>query len=83
MEHDIFSLFPRIVSKTEFSLQLDTTSRSHEMVWLSLAWPDPFRPGAYRLEIISAGLQGSGTVHSIKTNRDHQTLVGDDWKHVT
>ena len=23
----------------------------------SLAWPDPFRPGAYRLEIISAGLQ--------------------------
>ena len=46
----------------------------------SLAWPDPFRPGAYRLEIISAGLLGSGTVHSIKTNRDHQALVGDDWK---
>ena len=28
----------------------------------SLAWPDPFRPGAYQLEIISAGLQGSGTI---------------------
>ena len=55
-------------------------------LWLylrSLAWPDPFRPGAYQLEIISAVLQGSGTVHSIKTNRDHQALVGDDWKHVT
>ena len=50
---------------------------------VSLAWPDPFRPGAYRLEIISTGLQGSGTVHSIKTNRDHQALVGDDWKHAT
>ena len=50
---------------------------------LSLAWPDPFRPGTYILEIISAGLQGSGTVHSIKTNRDHQALVGDDQNHVT
>ena len=58
------------------------------LVHISLVWPDPFRPGTYRLEIISAGLQGSGlqgsgTVHSIKTNRDHQALVGDDWKHVT
>ena len=30
---------------------------------LSLAWPDPFRAAAYRLEIISAALQGSGIVH--------------------
>ena len=29
----------------------------------SLAWPDPFRAAAYRLEIISAALQGSGIVH--------------------
>ena len=28
--------------------------------------PDPLRTGTYRLEIISAALQGSGTVHSIK-----------------
>ena len=32
----------------------------------SLAWPDPLRTGAYRLEIISAVLRGSGTVHSTK-----------------
>ena len=44
----------------------------------SLAWPDPIRPGAYRLEIISAGLLGSGIVHRVKTNKDHQVLVGDD-----
>jgi len=25
---------------------------------ISLAWPDPFRAAAYRLEIISAALQG-------------------------
>ena len=24
----------------------------------SLAWPNPFRPGAYRLKIISTGLKG-------------------------
>ena len=29
----------------------------------SLAWPDPLRTGAYRLEIISAVLQGSGILH--------------------
>ena len=28
----------------------------------SLAWPDPFRAAAYRSEIISATLQGSGIV---------------------
>ena len=49
----------------------------------SVAWPDPFCPDAYRLEIISAGLLGSDTVHSIKMNKDHPALVGDDWKHVT
>ena len=32
----------------------------------SLAWPDPFRAAAYRFEIISAALQGSGTVHVLK-----------------
>ena len=32
----------------------------------SLALPDPLRTGAYRLEIISAVLRGSGTVHSTK-----------------
>ena len=46
-------------------------------------WPNPFHPGAYQLEIISAGLQGSGTVHRAKTKKDHQALVGDDWKYVT
>ena len=30
----------------------------------SLALPDPLRTGAYRLEIISAALRGSGTIHS-------------------
>ena len=34
-----------------------------------------FRPGAYRLEIISAGLLGSGTVHSIKNSHGHQFSV--------
>ena len=42
-----------------------------------------FRPGAYRLEIISAGLLGSGKVQRVKMNKDHQALVDDDWKHVT
>ena len=32
----------------------------------SLAWPDPFRTGAYQLEIISAALQGSGIVNRPK-----------------
>ena len=32
----------------------------------SLAWPDPLRTGAYRLEIISAALRGSGILHSIQ-----------------
>ena len=36
---------------------------------ISLALPDPLRTGAYRLEIISAVLQGSGTVHSTKSIR--------------
>jgi len=41
----------------------------------SLAWPDPFRAGAYRLEIISAALQGSGMVHRLKMNNSHLRLV--------
>ena len=32
----------------------------------SLALPDPLLTGAYRLEIISAALRGSGTIHSPK-----------------
>ena len=36
---------------------------------ISLAWPDPFRAAAYRLEIISAALQGSGVVHEHKNFR--------------
>ena len=32
----------------------------------SLAWPDLFRPGGYRLDIIIASLQESGMVHNIK-----------------
>ena len=31
----------------------------------SLALPDPFRAAAYRFEIISAALQGSGTIDNI------------------
>ena len=42
----------------------------------SLALPDPLRTGAYRLEIISAALRGSGTIHRPKTNKDLQ--VADD-----
>ena len=41
----------------------------------SLAWPDPFRAAAYRLEIISAALQGSGIV------REHEIfrhVIGDN-----
>jgi len=34
----------------------------------SLAWPDPFPAAAYRLEIISATLQGSRIVHESKKN---------------
>ena len=30
---------------------------------ITLAWPDPLRTGAYRLEIISAALRGSGILH--------------------
>ena len=56
---------------------------SYSNACISLTWPDPFRPGAYRLEIISAGLQGSRIVYRVKTNIDHQALAGDDWKHVT
>ena len=35
----------------------------------SLALQDPLRTGAYRLEIISAVLRGSGTFHSTKNIR--------------
>ena len=37
-----------------------------QQVHTSLAWPDLFRAAAYRLEIISAALQGSGIVHVFK-----------------
>ena len=42
----------------------------------SLALPDPLRPGAYRLEIISAGLLGSGPVHRPQIYTCHQWSVG-------
>ena len=42
----------------------------------SLALPDPLRTGAYRLEIISAVLRGSGTVHSTKKYPSQQFLLG-------
>ena len=45
----------------------------------SLTWPDPFRATAYRLEIISAPLQGSGVVHVSKKNQNHQLLVSVNW----
>ena len=32
----------------------------------NLALPDPLHTAAYRLEIVSAVLQGSGTIHSTK-----------------
>ena len=32
----------------------------------SLTWPDPVHTGTYQMEIISAVLRGSGTVHSTK-----------------
>ena len=32
----------------------------------NLTWPGPLHIGAYQLEIISAALRGSGTVHSTK-----------------
>ena len=50
----------------------------HARIYYSLAWPDPIHPGAYRLEIISTGILGSGIVHRVKANKDHQVLVGDD-----
>ena len=40
----------------------------HSLDAPSLALPDPLRTGAYRLEIISAVLRGSGTVHSTKNS---------------
>ena len=45
----------------------------------SLAWPDPLRTGAYRLEIISAVLRGSGTVHGTKKFRCDQILASVNW----
>ena len=41
----------------------------------SLVWPDPFRAAAYRLEIISAALQGSGIVHEHEFFRH---VIGDN-----
>ena len=46
----------------------------HTVVCTSLAWPDPFRAAAYRFEIISAALQGSGTVHVLKKIYNPQWL---------
>ena len=45
----------------------------------SLAWPDPFRAAAYRLEIISAALQGSGIVHVFKKIYNPQWLGSVNW----
>ena len=42
----------------------------------SLAWPDPFCAAAYRLEIISGALQGSGVV---RERKNFQQVIGDDW----
>ena len=43
---------------------------------VSLAWPDRFCVAAYRLEIISGALQGSGLVRDLKSNCSHQWLQG-------
>ena len=45
----------------------------------SLTWPDLLRTGAYRLDIISAVLKRSGTVHSIKKFRYTQILGSVNW----
>ena len=42
----------------------------------SLALPDPLSTGAYRLDIISAVLRGSGTVHSTKKYQSQQFSLG-------
>ena len=42
------------------------TQAASRLVLTSLAWPDPFRAAAYRLEIISAALQGSEVVNEHK-----------------
>ena len=39
----------------------------------SLAWPDPFSVGTYRLEIISAPLKGSGAL-PLHTNIYHNSV---------
>ena len=49
------------------------------LVHISLAWPDPFRATAYRLEIISAALQGSGIVHVFKKIYNPQWLGSVNW----
>ena len=52
------------------------------ILWLrstSLAWPDLFRAAAYRLEIISAALQGSGIVHVFKKIYNPQWLESVNW----
>ena len=51
------------------------------MRWVisSLAWPDPFCAAAYRLEIISGVLQGSGLVRDFKKHCSHQWLVSVNW----
>ena len=48
---------------------------------ISLTLPDPLRTGAYLLEIISVALQGSGTIHRPKTNKDLQVEMVD-WNHI-
>ena len=55
-----FSWDCEIESRMILSYAADSCNREYfksscRLQWSSLAWPDPLRPGAYRLEIISAG----------------------------
>ena len=52
-----------------------------KLYYISLGLPDPLHTGTYRLEIISAMLQGSGTFHRPKSNNDLQVLLAVDWNH--
>ena len=71
---NILLLHPLLIFKQSFSVRsflsdYDVVSRGQTAIFfyrafISLAWPDPLRPGAYRLEIISTGLLGFGIVHS-------------------
>jgi len=66
----------RITHDSATTIKFDYKPGPWAVASLSLAWPDPFRAAAYRLEIISAALLGSGIVH------DHKIfwhIIGDDW----